>query len=943
MNDVIQSRLLQAFDKYSSRTAVEYRGKCISYYELDAKSRLVANDLAARGIGKGSHVAVLTEDKVKLIHTMLGIIRAGCVFVPLDNAYPVDRLKQMLDASNTHILISDNIITAEMLLRTNDRLLLLEMDAFPRHASNTGESNFSNIVFSPEDSIYIFFTSGTTGTPKAIVGQNKSLLHFLRWEIKTFGVNENSRVSQLTSQCHDPFLRDVFVPLLAGGTLCIPPSKEAMLSTGSLAAWLEKSQVELVHCTPSVFRLLTAKTMSGDRLAKLKYILLAGEKIIPHELVNWYNTFGERIQLVNLYGPTETTLAKMYYFIKEADTARNNMPIGRPIDGCKVIVVDKNMKICSSGEVGEILIRTPYRTLGYYNDPELNGKKFIRNPFSTDSNDIVFRTGDMGRVLPEGDIEFLGRQDRQIKIRGFRVELEEIENEMLKYPEINRCAVLYKERSNSFMDETDSVKCKKCGLTSSYRDVSIDGQGVCSICTFYESSRTKAESYFKTVQDLKQLLRKEERNEKKNYDCMLLYSGGKDSTYVLHQLVDMGLRVLAYTFDNGYISKTALENISRTVKELKVDHIVDSYDRMKEVFLEGLKAEYSVCNGCFKVLLLRSNRLAWEKRIEYIVTGFSRGQIFDLRLYEIFKQEIFDVEEVEHKIFEQRLLYHSKEDYVTKVLGSDFEVNKEKLESVKLVDFFRYSDVTKAEILEYLKGRGGNWSSPQDTGFCSSNCLINDVGIYLQREKMGYDNYTFPTSWEVRTGHEQLERIEGEYEGSLDMVKIGRIMKELGYDPSLSEAGSPDGYLAAYFTSGGEIDELDLTAHLQQRLPAYMIPTYFMKIESMPVTANGKLDYKGLPDPRSYNREKYAAPRTETERGLEKIWCEILGIEQVSVTEDFFKMGVHSLKVMNLIAGIYEHFEVEFPLKEFFGTPTIEAVAKYIEEVKTGSRADSLF
>ncbi len=300
-----------------------------------------------------------------------------------------------------------------------------------------------DIDYQPEDKINIYFTSGTTGQPKAVLGKNESLTHFISWEIKSFNIDETKRVSQLTSQCHDPFLRDIFVSLCSGGTICVPDSKETILNSRRLRKWLEESKVNLVHCTPGVFKIIESDgELAAEAYGHLEYVLLAGEKVVPKDLENWYRVLGDRVQLVNVYGPTETTLAKLFYLIKPEDVNRDTMPIGKPIPGARVIILDKERNVCGPGEVGEIYIRTPFRSYGYYNDPPLTCERFIKNPFSDNPDDIIYKTGDLGKINREGDVEFVGREDRQVKIRGFRVELEEIEKRIREYPGIREAVVL---------------------------------------------------------------------------------------------------------------------------------------------------------------------------------------------------------------------------------------------------------------------------------------------------------------------------------------------------------------------------------------------------------------------------------------------------------------------------------------------------------------------
>ncbi|MCP5053157.1 MAG: non-ribosomal peptide synthetase, partial [bacterium] len=277
---------------------------------------------------------------------------------------------------------------------------------------------------------------------------NIGLLHFIQWQIDTFAVDETFRFSQLSNPGFDAFLRDVFVPLCSGGVVCIPGSEDAILKPRRLSRWLDRYRVNLVHCVPSIFKLLEPGTLSKEQFKQLKYILFSGERIDPGDLVDWYDTFDDRIKLVNLWGTTETTMSKTCYFIDKSDLDRERIPVGQPIRGAGVLILDEDMEVCDDLVTGEITIRTPFMTHGYFNAHELNKEKFIRDPFSQNPGDIIHKTGDLGRILTGGDLELLGRQDRQVKVRGIRIELEEIESVLIKHPQVKE-AVAIKEKTTA--------------------------------------------------------------------------------------------------------------------------------------------------------------------------------------------------------------------------------------------------------------------------------------------------------------------------------------------------------------------------------------------------------------------------------------------------------------------------------------------------------------
>ncbi len=194
------------------------------------------------------------------------------------------------------------------------------------------------------------------------------------------------------------------MPLCAGGVVCIPNEKN-LSSAENISHWINSEEINFIHCVPSLFRFFN-NALDEKLFNNLKYILLAGEKILPYQLVNWYNTYDDKIQLVNIYGPTETTLAKGYYLIQTNDVKRNFIPI-KPISGAQFLLLDKHGNLCPKKVVGEIYIRTPFKTGGYLNLEELNEKSFVVNPFSKDRNDFLYKTGDLGRKHDDEEIEIL--------------------------------------------------------------------------------------------------------------------------------------------------------------------------------------------------------------------------------------------------------------------------------------------------------------------------------------------------------------------------------------------------------------------------------------------------------------------------------------------------------------------------------------------------------
>jgi amino acid adenylation domain-containing protein len=436
--------LAEVCARFPDRPAVDDGSAPLTYAELDAAAHRLARWLAAAGVGEGSPVVVLLADRVSTIVALLAVFRAGGLFVPLPSDDPAGRLRGILALVEPAAALVD-APEAERLVRSarpEARIGVVPPRAagFFEHAA---EPLGLDVRF--EGPRYIYFTSGSTGTPKGIVGHLKGVSHFIRWEIETLGIASGCRVSQLILPTFDAFLRDVLVPLCSGGTVCIPEAAAGGLDPRRLAAWIDRQGIELIHCVPSLFASLLAAEPAADSFRALCYVLMAGEVLPVAAVKRWMDLFGERVQLVNLYGSTETTMVKLFHPVRRSDLDLGFIPIGKPMAGTRAVLLDEHGNVCPRGGIGEIYLRSPYLTLGYFKDPELTARAFVSNPFSKDPNDRVYKTGDLARALADGSLQFLGRMDHLVKIRGVRVELGEIETALEKHPAVRRAVLVLRD------------------------------------------------------------------------------------------------------------------------------------------------------------------------------------------------------------------------------------------------------------------------------------------------------------------------------------------------------------------------------------------------------------------------------------------------------------------------------------------------------------------
>jgi amino acid adenylation domain-containing protein len=443
--------LLERFAEHArtipDAVAIEAGGIACSYGALQRRAMAVTFALQEAGCVPGDRVAVWTGDRVALVAVMLGVMSAGAVFVPLEYDAPAERLRQRLRRLGARVLLHD-AHTAQAA-----REYLADADAKScEPLAIPGDDGVTDGMSAPitppatNAAAYIYFTSGSSGEPKGIVGSLAALADRIAWELEVFSVQPGTRCSQLVTATFDPWFRDIFVPLCAGGTIVIPPDYPSRLEPERLLEWLRDARIELMHCGPSLINALVSAPARVRRLPTLRTVLSSGEALHVSLVRRWRRRFGRAPELANVYGPTEATMAQFCHRIEDVDTTRSFIPVGRPLPGVKVQLLDRDGASCAPGQTGEILIGGHSLSLGYCDDPEATERAFVRR--GTDAQDIYYRSGDLGIEYEPGCYRLLGRIDDQVKIRGVRVEPREVEDALIGYPLIASCAVVARPDRN---------------------------------------------------------------------------------------------------------------------------------------------------------------------------------------------------------------------------------------------------------------------------------------------------------------------------------------------------------------------------------------------------------------------------------------------------------------------------------------------------------------
>jgi len=441
--------IAQCISSFPEHMAIS-QGPCsISYRELDERSENIARALTSQGCELGSVITVAGCRGIGFIASLLAVWRSGGIILPLDPGLPEGRRARLLTIGKPKLLIqiddSENTVEPAVpgvpVMRVDRRSGML---LTPSTAALV-DGRLSSI--SAQSPAYLFFTSGTTGSPRAVLGRHDGLSHFLTWQSQSFHITTQDRCAQLTSVSFDVMLRDTFLALISGGTVVVPEQADE-LDGRRIFSWLKKEQITVLHAVPTLLRSWLMDAPQSSCLPSLRWVFLAGEPL-KASLVESFRAKYSEGEIVNLYGPTETTLAKFAYEVPRGPLP-TVMPVGFPLPCCQGFVMRDDIP-CGVGEAGEIVIRTPFCTLGYFQDRAATMAVFFQNPHSQDREDLLYRTGDIGRFLPDGALEILGRKDQQVKVNGVRIDPAEIEDCLARHSLVQACVV------TGYRDSLDEV------------------------------------------------------------------------------------------------------------------------------------------------------------------------------------------------------------------------------------------------------------------------------------------------------------------------------------------------------------------------------------------------------------------------------------------------------------------------------------------------------
>ncbi|XXM72288.1 amino acid adenylation domain-containing protein [Lysinibacillus sphaericus] len=434
---MIHEILQEQAERIPNKTAVKFDNEELTYRQLNEKANQLASVLQENGLRSGEVVALRLERSLEMIIGIFGILKAGGAYLPIDPAFPMERTYYMLEDSQAGFLLTKSDVKPVISGFNGQTLLLDDQEIY------AGATGSINSTINPEDLIYIIYTSGSTGKPKGVMIQHDSVMNRLYWMQREYPINEDDVILQKTPFTFDVSVWELFWWTITGSSLCLlTPGGEK--DPEILVETINQNNISILHFVPSMLQAflnhIDDRKESIDKLASVKKCFASGEALLLKQ-VHKFNEIlypAHRTELINLYGPTEATVDVSYYDCLPSKIS-DLVPIGKPIDNVQLYIIDSYNHLMPVGVIGELCIAGVGLARGYLNRADLTNEKFVDNPFEFGSK--MYRTGDIARWLPNGQIEYLGRMDHQVKVRGYRIELQEIEACLLEHDLVNEAVV----------------------------------------------------------------------------------------------------------------------------------------------------------------------------------------------------------------------------------------------------------------------------------------------------------------------------------------------------------------------------------------------------------------------------------------------------------------------------------------------------------------------
>jgi len=884
--------LHQLIEAQAKRTpdqvAVVFEDRRMTYRELDRRADQLAHHLTALGAGPDVRVGLLVDRSLEMVVGILGTLKAGAAYVPIDAAYPADRIAFMLADAGVTLLLTQESLLARL---PADAAHVVRLDAFDWTAAPAPAPRAADVR--PVNLAYVIYTSGSTGRPKGVCIEHRNIVNYVLGVSQRLRLEPGMKHATVSTIAADLGNTVIFPALATGGCLHVISQQRAE-NQAMLSEYFRREQIDVLKIVPSHLAALQSGH-NPEQVMPRSRLILGGES----SRLDWIErlrALAPACEIYNHYGPTETTVGVLTYHVgpELPKTRSGTLPLGTPLPNARVYVLDAAGQPLPAGEQGELCIGGSGVGRGYLNRPDLTAEKFIPDPFSPDPGGRLYRTGDVARYLPDGNIEFCGRIDDQVKLHGYRIELGEIEGMLREHHGIRDAVVRLTEDESGGKRLVAYVvpkrpnqalwDCKTLGVLP-------DGSPVAHL------NKNETDYIYNEIFVLQAYLR--HGVTIRDGDC----------------IVDAGANIGLFTVF-----------ASRLARDLRI------------ISFEPNPAAFAC---------LKANAAAWGSGVKCLPLGLSReNKTADLTFFEglsllsgFYADAATEREVVKNYVFNQQSESLPGEQFAadvgavidSRLRAKTVTAQLRTLSSVIAEQGLDRIDLLKINVekseLDVLRGLApADWPKVQQL-VIEVDQQQNLEPITIMLEGHGFD---------VLVEQDPLLR-------KTDLCYVYAIRPSPAGELRLRRGQSDDAHVRAVLPLDGEVlTPTTLRAHLKARVPQYMIPSAFVLMDKFPLTSNGKVDRHALPavSPEALPpAPDVRRPLTETEQALAAIWTDVLKVENVGVDDDFFDLGGHSLLAIKTVSRIRDVFEVDLQTRTLFESPTISALSRVLTEAK-GARGD---
>ncbi|MFD7028606.1 amino acid adenylation domain-containing protein [Streptomyces sp. NPDC059917] len=970
-------------------------GDELTYAQLNERANRLARVLIARGVGPDTYAGVSLPRGSLAIVAFLAVLKSGAAYLPIDPEYPQDRIDFILGDTRPAVVLTDRATApalpgAPLLVLDDPATLALLADAAaddPRPQERTGP-------LTPETPAYVVYTSGSTGRPKGVVLPARVLTNLLAWSRSVFPAEPGSRVAQFAAVSFDMSEYELLNALLHGKTLCVPAA-DVRVDPAELARWLDHERItEFFAPNVVIAAVYEAATAQGLELTALRHVLQAGEALQLTAQVRQFHADRPWLRLHNQYGPSETHVATAATLPEDVGAWPAAAPLGHPVANTRAHVLDDRRRPVPVGVAAELYLAGTCLALGYLGRPDLTAERFVEDPFGA-PGERMYRTGDLARRMPDGTLEYLGRADDQVKVRGFRIEPGEIVNALHAHPAVHSAVVVprasgetttlvaYARPTPRWLDE--AAREQDAAHLERWRRTFDERYAASATADPAPPAADGARGALaRAVGDLR--------------PKRLLEIGCGAGDLLRHYAEECEA---VHVVD---VSAPALDAVRRLAERRGWTHVSLVHGDALSVTdpsngpLAGARFDTIVLDSVVRYF---PNRPYLEETLARLLPLLEEGGrilIGGVRNLDLFPARLCAAELADATAgttagaLRARVQDRRRAESELLLSPSWFASLTERFPELGAVDLLlRRGDGDGEEPAHHydaLLTKGATATAPdpghpwlEADGPAALRALL-DGGASALPERFGVSGLTNPRVADDVRLHEDLARWPATREvpppphgaglsaraaeGVRELEDVLRYAESLGHRVAATwSQDRPEGldlvfgrgelprvrarspYRAAQQASSPQLGLLGpamarmLKEHLAGSLPEYMVPSAFVILEELPLTSNGKVDKRALPAPGEDDVAKgeYVEPRTDAERTLCRIVGELLGVGRVGLRDSFFDLGGHSLLATRLTLRVKQETGAELPLKLVFTGATLEQLAAALERSATDRSA----